>query len=119
MAVSPTRVTTNALRAAAAVGRVPVPEAHQQVGADAHAFPAQVEQQQVVRHDQQQHGGDEQVHVGEVAADRLVLPHEFDGIEVDEEAHPGDHRHHHQREAVNVKRDAGGELPHRQPGATG
>ena len=100
----------------AAVGRVPVPEADQQVGADPHALPAQVEQQQVVGHYQQQHGADEQVHVGEIAADRFVFPHELNGIKMDQEAHPGDHRHHHHRESVNIKCDAGCELAHRHPG---
>ena len=35
---------------------------------------------------------------------------------MDEEAHPGDHRHHHHRESINVKRDAGSEFAHRHPG---
>ena len=73
MAVSPTRVTMKAFRAARAVGRILVPEADEQITAQPHALPAEVQQQEVVRQQQRHHGGDEQVHVGEEAAVPFVL----------------------------------------------
>ena len=85
------------------VGRIAVPEPDQQIAAQAHAFPAEIQQQQVVGQHQREHGRHEQVHVGEKAAVALVVPHELSRIEVDEEADEGDHQHHDQREGVEVE----------------
>ena len=49
------------------VGRVPVPEADEQVGREADALPADVEQQVAVGQHEQQHRRDEEVEVGEEA----------------------------------------------------
>ena len=65
---------------------------------------------------QQQHGRHKQVHVGEVATERLVIPHEFDGVQVDQEAHAGDYRHHDHGQTIDVEGDSGGEIGHGQPG---
>ena len=103
MAVSPTRVTMKALRAARPFAGSRVPEPDEQVAAEPHALPAQVEQQQVVGQHQDQHGADEQVHVGEEAAVAFLVAHVLGGVEVDEEADEGDHQHHDQGQGVEVE----------------
>jgi hypothetical protein len=59
------------------VGRIFVPETNQQVAAQAHAFPAQVEQEQVVGQHQHQHHADKQVHIGKEAVIAFVIRHVF------------------------------------------
>ena len=86
---------------------IPIPESHEQVGAGTYAFPAQVEQQQVICHDQQQHRRDEQVHISEVPCERVVVPHELHGVQVDEKSYARDNRHHHDGQAVYVKCNVG------------
>ena len=66
---SPTRLTTKAL-IAAALALASVPETDQQVGGEAHAFPAEEHLHQVVRRHQHQHGEGEQRQIGKEA--RLV-----------------------------------------------
>ena len=89
----------------APVHRILVPEADEQITAQADAFPAEIQQQEVVRQQQRHHGGHEQVHVGEEAAVTFVVSHEFRGIEVDQEAHERDHQHHDQRKSVQIEGD--------------
>ncbi len=85
--------------------RVFVPEPDEQVAAEAHSFPAEIQQQKVVRKHKDQHRADEKVHVGKEPAEAFVVRHELHGIEMDEEAHEGDHQHHEQRELIQLKCD--------------
>ncbi len=71
-----------------------VPEADEQVAAQADRLPADVQQQEVVGQDQQQHAEHEQVEVGEEAPQPAVAVHVADRVDVDEEAH----RAHDQQE---------------------
>ena len=73
MAVSPTRVTMNALRAATPIGRVAIPEADQQITAQPHTFPTEKKQQKIVRQQQHDHRGDEQIHISEEATVAVVV----------------------------------------------
>ncbi len=115
MAVSPMRVTTNALRAASPLAGS-VPEADQQVAAEADALPAEVEEQQVVGQHQHQHRGDEEVHVGEEAAVAVVVAHVLGRVEVDEKADEGDDQHHQTRQRIEVEADLRLEAGHGDPG---
>ncbi len=79
------------------------PEADEEVGADAHALPAEEEEQEVVRQHEQQHGGDEEVQVEEELREVLVVLHVADRVEVDEGAHPRHEGRHRHRERVDEK----------------
>jgi hypothetical protein len=57
----------------APVHRILVPEPDEQITAQPDAFPAEVQQQEIVRQQQCHHAGHEQVHVGEEAAVTLVV----------------------------------------------
>ena len=72
---SPIRLTRNAFFAAAAAAGLRVPEADQQVAADAHAFPEDVGQQVVVREHQPGHREDEQADHGEEPGIARVARH--------------------------------------------
>ena len=97
------------LAAGVGVGLIPVPEADQGIGAEAHAFPAQVNEDQAVRHGDHQHGEDEEVQVTEIADVIGVFPHEGGGIEVDDAGHEGDHHRHDRRQGVEMDVHGGGE----------
>ena len=71
-----------------------VPEADQQVGAQPHPLPADEHQQVVVGQHQHQHGGHEQVEVGEEARVAGVAVHVADGIDVHQEADAAHHEQH-------------------------
>ena len=58
--------------AGAAVHRIAVPEADEQIAAQPDAFPSEVEEQEVVGQHQRQHRGHEQIHIGEEAAVAFV-----------------------------------------------
>ena len=78
-----------------------IPVADQQVGAEADAFPAEEQLQQVVRRHQHQHGEGEQRQIGEEAIAReLVVRHVADGIDVDQHGDERHHRDHHRRQRV-------------------
>ena len=101
------------------VVRIVVPEPDQQVAAQSDAFPAQIQQEQIIAEHEQQHGEDEQVHVAEKAAEVRVVGHVAGGIDVDQEANPGNDQNHHQREAVEIEIDAGVKAGHGHPGPDG
>ena len=82
------------------------PEPDQQIGAEAHALPAHVEQQVVVGQDQDQHEEDEQVHVSEEAAVAGIVPHVVDGVDVDQRPHPGHGKGHDRRQRIDPERHA-------------
>jgi len=87
----------------------------------ADCLPAHVEEEEVARHDQGQHGEDEDIEIGEEARDVGILVHVADGVDVDEESDAGDHEEHHPRELIHLhehtrleaaRADPGEELPH-------
>ena len=92
-----------------------VPEADQQVGAQPHPLPADEHQQVVVGQHQHQHGGHEQVEVGEEARVAGVAVHVADGIHVHQEADAAHHEQHDGAQRVDhqphVHREGAGENP--------
>jgi hypothetical protein len=98
----PDPVHDEGLAPAEGVVAVAVPEADQQVGAEAHALPAQEQEHQVVGQHEHEHREREQVHVAEEALEPPIVPmvvvHVADGVDVDQEAHTRHHQDHHRRE---------------------
>ena len=99
-----------------AVLRIGVIEADQQIGAQAHAFPAEIHQQQVISEHQNHHAGDKQVGIGEEARVALFAAHVPGGEHMDQEADAGHHGQHGQRETVQHQVEADVEVAHRHPG---
>jgi hypothetical protein len=99
----------------AGVGRVPVPEADEQVGRQADALPADIDQQVGVGQDQQEHGGDEEVEVGEEPPLVGVVLHVAQRVDVDERPDEGHQQHEGDRELVEQHPGLELELPGRHP----
>ncbi len=99
-----------------AVLRIGIVEPDQQIGAQAHAFPAEVHQQQVVAQHQHDHACDKQVGVGEEARIALFPTHIPGGIHVDQETYARYDGQHGQRQAVEHQVEADIKIAHRHPG---
>ena len=91
------------------------PEADQQVRAEADALPAHVQEEVVVRQDQQEHEEHEQVQVGEEPPVPRVSLHVADRVDVDQEPDPGDDQDHHRGQDVEAEIRPDREPAHRDP----
>ena len=85
-------------------GGAPVPERDQQVGRGADERPADDQQDEVARQDEQQHREDEVVEVGEEAGEAVVAAHVGDRVDVDQERHAAHHEAHEHRQRVDEDR---------------
>ena len=88
------------------LGRLPrrwpfVPEADQQVGADANQFPGHIEQQEAVGKDDREHGGGEQRVDREVPVDARVAVHVAKGVDLHHQGHKGHEAQHGDGYRVN------------------
>ena len=99
--------------------RLVEPEANQQVGHQAHGLPAEEQLQQVVAHDQHEHGEREQRDVGKEAVVALVLFHVADGVDVNHQGHESHDHHHHRGEAVDQEAHFHLQATHHHPGVQG
>ncbi len=70
--------------------RLVEPETDQKVGRQPDQTPAHEQPDDVVGEHQREHGKHEEVHVGEEARDRAVVPHVADRVDVDQTADAGD-----------------------------
>ena len=96
--------------------RLAEPEADQQIGCQAHAFPAEEHLQQVVGRHQHQHREGEEREIGEEARLVRLLVHIAPAIEVDEAGHAGNHHQHDRRHRVDAQRPLGVEAAAFDPG---
>ena len=85
--------------------------ADQHVRAEAHAFPPEVQADQVVAHHQDEHAGDEEAHREEEArvARLEVGLHVLAGVQGDQRGQHGDEHHPQEADAVDVEAEVGGE----------
>jgi hypothetical protein len=81
--------------------RSKVPEADQRVGGETDEGPADDQQDQVAREDEQEHREDEEVEVGEEAVEASVRGHVADRVEMDQHRDPADDQAHVDRQRVD------------------
>ena len=116
---SPMRLTMKAFLPASAADVLLEPEADEQVGGEADAFPSDEHEQGVAGEDQRGHEEEEEVEVGEVAPVAFVVVHVADGVDVDEEADAGDDEQHDEGELVEDEAEVDVEGAGGDPGAEG
>ena len=102
---SPMRVMMNAFFARRRGGRLVVPEADQQVGAQPDQLPEHVKLDYVAREHEPDHAGGEEGHVGEVACVARVAVHVANGVDLHHEAHAGHDDQHDRGQGVDQRRD--------------
>ena len=96
-------------------GGLVIPEADQQVGRQAHAFPTGVEDQVVVGYHQQQHGREEQVEISEKPAAIGVFGHVADRVDVNQRTDAGDQQHEADRQLVHLQTEVDLQAADRDP----
>ena len=86
-----------------------VPEADQEIGADADALPTDEHDEQVVAQHQHQHREREKVQIQEEALKApivaVVVVHVADRVEMNQEADAADDKRHHRRERIEEERE--------------
>ncbi len=92
-----------------------VPEADEQIAAQADRLPADVQHQEVVAQDQQQHAEHEQVQVGEEAPEAPVAVHVADRVDVDEEPDRADDEQQHRGQGVDEEAHLDPEVARHDP----
>ena len=93
-----------------------VPEADQQVGAQADAFPAEEHLGEILGRHQHQHGEGEQAEIGEEPRLVRIVAHIADGVDMDD---GGDQCHHHDHDGgqrVETQRPIDAQFARRHPG---
>ena len=93
-----------------------VPERDQQVGAEPDALPPEEGHEEAAAQHQDQHGGDEQVHVGEEPREARVAVHVADRIDVDQRRDAGDEEDERDRQRVGEEPELDLQPTRRQPG---
>ena len=103
------------LLAGVSVDLVVEPEADQQVGAEAHALPADEHHREAGPEHQHQHEHHEEIQVGEVPGVTRILLHVPDAEQMNQASHPGHDQQHDRGELVHLKRHVDLERPDREP----
>ena len=113
---SPTRLTMKAFLPGVGGRILLIPEPDQEVGTEAHPFPPDEHEQEVVSRDQKEHHEDEEVQVDEEPPEAGIVVHVADRVDMDEKPHPGDHQAHDDGEGVEPKTDGDPEFTRGDPG---
>ena len=113
---SPMRVVMKAFLPATAADVALEPERDQQVGAEPDALPPEEGDEEAAAEHEDQHRGDEQVHVGEEPREALVAVHVADRVDVDQRRHAGDEQDEGDRQRVGEEADVDLQPARRQPG---
>ena len=98
-------VDQEGLEPRARCARAGVPEPDQQVRHQADPLPTDEQQQEIVRHHQQQHGEGEQRQVGEEPDIAGIPAHVADAVDVHQQRDEGDHDHHHHAQGIDQEAD--------------
>jgi hypothetical protein len=85
-------------------GRLVIPEADQEIGGEADAFPAKEKLEEIIGGHQREHREGEEREIGEEARAVRILLHVADGIEMNEARDGGHHHQHHYGQRVDPKR---------------
>ena len=102
---SPMRLVTKAFLPAEALASFAEPERDEEVGAGAHALPAEEGDEHVAAQHQHQHREHEQVQVDEELREPRVAVHVADRVQVDQRADAGDEQRHRDRQRVGEEPD--------------
>src|SRR5207302_9653879 len=114
-AEDPDPVDDKGLLAGVGVDFLGEPEAHQQVGAESHPFPAHEHHGEARAQHQRQHEKDEQIQVRKVARVAGIVVHVADAEDVNEGADAGDDQNHHRRQLSELQRQGNLQIAHRKP----
>ena len=94
-------IDNEGLVAGSRVCMIPIPETNQGVGTESYSLPTDEHQQEVVGHDEKQHGEGEEIEEGKITPVGFVIMHVAYGIEVDQASHAGHHQDHDGRKGIH------------------
>ena len=77
--------------------------ANEKIGTAPDSFPTDEHEQEVVAHNEKEHGTDKQVEIGKEPVVAVFFLHVANGIDMDDQTDTGNDKHHDQSERVNLK----------------
>jgi hypothetical protein len=113
---SPRRVVMKAFLAASAAGAPLVPEPDEEIGAQPHQLPGDVQQEEVVRQHQGEHGGGEEGVGGKIPPEAGLAGHVPPRVHLHQQGHKGHQAHQHQGEGVKEHPPGDPHIPRLEPG---
>ena len=100
-------------------GMAVIPMSDQQIRTQPDRFPEDEELEEIIRHDQHQHGEGKQRDIGEKSRVARFPVHVPDGIDVYQSADDGDQQQHGSGQLIDVKTQANGEIAGCRPDVEG
>ena len=96
-----------------------VPETDQKITGEAYSLPADKQENQVFGGDEEQHEKNKEVQIAEITPVGFIACHVPHGVNMDNEAYPGNHKHHHRAQAVESESYIGGKITGSDPAVKG
>ena len=90
--------------------------ANEKIGTAPDTFPTNEHEQEVIAHNEQEHGGSEQVEIGEEPVVAELFLHVTNSIDMDDRTDTGNDKHHNQSERVNLKTEVHDKITGPEPG---